>query len=432
MRRNAIVVVLVGALLAAACGGGDDEAGGDDDRRPAEGAVLLTTSEREAADPGADVRLAGQAVTGFGADLLAAVAADGGSGNVVVSPLSVALVLALTEPGATGAAQEQLRQVLGATDPAAFHASMSALEQRLLDLAAPPAGGDGEPGELVLRLADRAYLQDGYPFEPTYLDAIGSAYGPVLHGVDYEPDPDAVAHEINAFVDDVTDGLIPRLIEDGVLSRDTVLTLVNALYLKASWQEAFEASATEDGPFTRADGSSVTVPFLHGKATSSARGEEWVGATKAYVGGLVAQLILPDEGQMDAVVADLPAVLADYADRAGPGGPLALPKLETRFTADVSTALQAMGLTAPYERGGLLGIADDESLVLSKVLHETYLAVDEEGTEAAAATAAVFEATSAPVEQPLSVVLDRPFVLRIFDPASDATLFLGVVNDPTA
>lgn len=433
MRRTGLVLLLVGALLAAACGDdSDDPAGGGEG--PGGGGELdvqlLSDVDQEPAGD-TDPALAGRAVSDFGGALLAELA-GGADGNVVVSPLSIALVLAMMEPGATGAAQDQVRTLLGIGDPDAFHASMGALQQRLLGLAVQDQGGGGDPGELTLRLANRAYLQEGFPFEPVYLDAIGRAYGPVLYGVDYPPDPDAVAHEINRFVDELTEGRIPELLADGTLTVDTVLTLVNALYLHASWAEPFEAAATEDGPFTRADGSEVDVPFLHGTGDASARGDGWVAASKDYVGGLQVQLVLPDEGRLDEVLGDLAAVFEDYAQRAGPGGPLALPRFETRYQQELSSALKALGLTAPYEPGSLLGIAADDRLVLTKVVHETFLAVDEEGTEAAAATAAVFDVTSAPIDEPVPVVLDRPFVLRILDPASGATLFLGLIGDPTA
>src|SRR5690606_15878920 len=118
--------------------------------------------------------------------------------------------------------------------------------------------------------------------------------------------------------------------------------------LHASWAEPFEEAATEDGPFTRADGSEVTVPFLHGTGDASARGDHWVAAAKDYVGGLQVQLVLPDEGHLDEALADLPALFEDFEQRAGPGGPLALPRFETRWAEELSPALQALGLTAPY------------------------------------------------------------------------------------
>ena len=428
MRCARLAATLVGAgFLAATVGCGADEP----EERLTVG--VLSDVERAPADPSADPHVAGRAITALGHDLFDAAVASGGEGNVVVSPASVAIALALMEQGTVGPAQVQLRELLHIDDATAFHASMSAfelaLESRRLD---EPIEADEDPGQLSARIANAAFLQEGYPFEPTYLDAIGRSYGPVVRELDYRSDPDAAAHEINRFVADETEQRIPELIGDGVLSADTVLTLVNALYLKVSWQTVFEEDDTDDADFTRLDGSTVTVPLMEGHADATARGDGWVGGSKAYVGGLAAQFVLPDEGRFEDVAADLAAAFAGFESHPTGGAPLSLPRFETRHHQELTPALKALGLTAPYEEGNLLGIADDERLVLDQVIHETYLAMDEEGTEAAAATAAVFVPTAAPIEPPGPVVLDRPFLFRIFDHTTGATLFLGQVLDPTA
>ena len=420
-----MAVLFTGAMAMTACG--------SDGPEEAATVGVLTDVERAPADPSADPRVAGDALTTFGAELLTAAVATADEGsNVIVSPASVAIALAMMEPGTVGDAQTQVRELLHIDDPAAFHTSMSALEQNL-EARVPAAPTEGEePGELTARIANAAYLQQGYPFERAYLDAIGRSYGPVLREIDYEPDPDAAAHEINRFVADTTEDRIPELIADGVLQPDTVLTLVNALYLKVSWETAFEAERTEDDEFTRLDGSTVTVPLMRGPADSTAQGDGWVGASKTYVGHLVAQFVLPDEGRFDEVAADLSSVFGAFATDPRGGTALSLPRFETRYHQELSAALQALGLRAPYQQGSLLGIAADDELVLGAVLHETYLAMDEDGTEAAAATAVVLRATGLPVEPPAPVVLDRPFLFRLYDLDTNATLFLGQVLDPTA
>ncbi len=380
-----------------------------------------------------DARIAGGAVRTFGAELLRAAVAEAPDGNVVVSPTSVAIALAMLEPGAVGDARQQLRAVLRIDDASAFHGSLSAVAQSLAgrSLAAPTFPGE-EAGELTARIASAAFLQQGYPVEAAYLATIGRHHGPVLREVDYEPDPDAVAREINRFVAEETAERIPALIADGVLAADTALTLVNALYLKVSWQTAFRRERSEDHDFTRLDGSTARVPLMRGHADATARGDGWVGATKAYVGHLEAQIVLPDEGRFDEVVGRLaPAFDSFTTDRRG-GAALSLPRFVVRHHQELSPALRSLGLVAPYERGGLLGIADDDRLLLDAVLHETYLAVDEEGTEAAAATASVMRATGRPVEPPAPVVVDRPFAVRIHDHDTDATLFAGLILDPSA
>ena len=411
------------ALLAGACG--------DDDGRDGGGAALdaVPVADRSRPGPDDDPTVAGTPMTGFGADLLCVLTDEADDGaNVIVSPTSVAIALAMMEPGTVDDAGTQVRELLGIEDPAAYHAAMNALEQDLETRQVD--AGDEDAGELTLRIANAAFLQAGYPFEPDYLDTVGRHYGPVLNEVDFPPDPDAVAAEINRWVADNTEDRITDLIPDGALTADTVLALVNALYLRASWTEPFEERRTEDDTFSRLDGDEVAVPLMHGASDGSAQGDGWVGATKAYVGGLVAQFVLPDEGRFDDVAASVPEAFAEL-DRSTAGADLALPRFETRYGASLGAALQALGLTAPFENGRLLGIADDPRLVLSDAVHETFVAMDEEGTEAAAATALIFDATSGPIGEPVPVILDRPFLFRIHDPRTDATLFLGRVMDPT-
>jgi serpin B len=420
--------LIVVTCVAAACG---------DDGASSSSPVsfdAVPVADRARPGPDDDPHVAGDPMLGFGHTLLGAVADGAGAGagaNVILSPASIAVALAMMEPGTVEDAQVQVRDLLGIEDPAEYHAAMNALEQSLETRQVESFGDEGEPGELTARIANAMYLQRGYPFEPAYLETVGRHYGPVLDEVDFPADPDGVAHDINAWVADATEDRITDLIPDGTFDESTVMTLVNALHLHASWSQTFDAGATDDAPFTRLDGSQVEVPLMHGSSDASVAGDGWVGATKDYVGGLAAQFVLPDEGRFDEVAADLPAHLAEL-DQSAVGADLALPRFETRFDARLREALQAVGLTAPFQTAQLLGIADDPRLVLDEAIHQTFLAMDEEGTEAAAATALGFRATGAPVGEPVPVVLDRPFLFRIVDRETGATLFLGRVMDPSA
>jgi serpin B len=168
--------------------------------------------------------------------------------------------------------------------------------------------------------------------------------------------------------------------------------------------------------------------MMHGTGDTSAAGDGWVAASKAYVGRLQAQFVLPDEGRLDDV--DLAAAFGALAEQGVPGE-LVVPRFETRYHAGLAGPLAALGVPALFDTGNLLGIADDPDLVVGDVVHETWLAMDEQGTEAAAATAMEFEALGAPIGRAYPVVLDRPFWFRIWDPDTDATLFLGRITDPS-
>ncbi len=387
---------------------------------------LLSGADRIAAEASADPSVAGEAITAFGNELFSAVRGppDSDGLNVVVSPASVAIALAMLEPGAVDNGLDALHELLRIDDREAFHASMNALEQNLEARVPERAHNEGEdPGELTLSIANAAYFQAGYPFKQAYVDGVTSTYGPVLNEVDFSTDPDAIARRINDFVAAETKGRITDLVPDGAL--------VNALYLKASWLSVFDADATDDGTFTLSDGSETSVPLMQGFSDSSARGDQWVGATKSYVGGLSAQFILPDEGRLEEVAADLASVFADYEANRTSGAELVVPRFESRFHTDLPEPLRALGLSPLFdERGQLRGIAEDDRLVLDRAIHETFVAMDEEGTEAAAATVLTAVAVSGPFTPPVPVVLNRPFLFRIVDSQTGVTLLLGQVLEP--
>ena len=138
-------------------------------------------------------------------------------------------------------------------------------------------------------------------------------------------------------------------------------------------------------------------------------------------------------GRFDDVAGRFGAVIADFEQRRiHESAELAVPRFTTRFGAELSPVLRALGLTALYEPGHLLGIAPDDSLVLDKAIHQTFLAMDEDGTEAAAATIMAATATAASTTPPVPVVLDRPFLFRLFDRRTGTTLFQGRILDPLA
>ena len=193
-----------------------------------------------------------------------------------------------------------------------------------------------------------------------------------------------------------------------------------------------DEAATVDDDFTLLDGSAVTVPLMHGRSNRSGQGDGWVAATKHLVGNIDVEVVLPDDGRFDDVASRYGDVVAEYSTSSLGGAELVVPKFETRVRTELTDILVGLGLTAPFQEGNLMGIADDPQLVLDKALHETWLSIDETGIEAAAATVLLVMATSAPIGEPVPVVLDRPFLFRIVDNVSGATMFIGRVMNPTA
>jgi serpin B len=251
--------------------------------------------------------------------------------------------------------------------------------------------------------------------------------------VDYVADTEGARKLINGWVSDQTEQRIPELLVPGVLAPDSRLTLVNAIYLKAPWLEPFAVEATEPGPFTRADGTTVQVPLMGASAAMRhARGTGWQAVEIPYIGGSLAMtVIVPDDlaSFEAALTADqLASITGALAETQVT---LTFPKFSIETKAQLADVLAALGMPSAFADGAdFSGITTAEQLVISDVIHQANIDVDEKGTEAAAATAVVMRATGMPVE-PVTVRVDRPFIFALRDVPTGAVLFLGRVGDPS-
>jgi len=438
-RRDALRLAVLGAIaspLAAACGDG-----GSGNREP--GAVTdldLVRSDlgRSVGDPDAIPGLVA-ALHALAGGLYSRLAAE--PGNLVLSPYSVAVALGMTLPGAGGRTAAEMRDVLGVlgvTSDARFHGGLNALSAHVEGLAGPQDRADGSKAELALEGANQVYGQKGVGWERDYLDLLAREYGAGLRVVDFQNAHEDARVLINDWVADRTQDRIPELIPAGVLDHLTRLVLVNALYLKAPWESPFEKSLTESMPFRRPDGRSVRVdtmvqPML---ATTMTQGEGWRAARLPYAGRTLAMtLVLPDPGRMREVEPLLTS--GGWAEVMSEGRRTMLdvhvPRWTFRTQAALNDVLQQLGMRTAFDRHDAdFGPMTEEDLDLyvSAVLHEGFIAVDEEGTEAAAATAVVMRDESLPVTEPFHV--DRPFLFAIHDVEYGTPLFLGRVDDPSA
>ena len=387
---------------------------------------------RASADPGAAAGAAGD-LDAFGFDLLHAISAGGG--NTVFSPASISLALAMAELGAKGQTAAQMNAVLhgvvadGGLGLNALSAALAARSGSFKDSA-------GQDIELTLRIANAPFAQAGLALEPAFLDALASQFGAGLREVDYAADPEGARALINGWVKDETAGRIPELLAPGVISRYTKLTLVNAIYLKAPWETAFDKAGTAAAPFTRADGSVVSVPTMSGgeQATSYAAGPGWQAVELPYANGTLAMtIILPDN--LASFVAGLDG--AQFARITGSlvqrQVDLSLPRFKVQTQVDLAKTLGSLGMPLAFIPGqaDFTGITTEVPLNISAVIHQANISVDEQGTEAAAATAVVMVGLAAPAE-PVTVKVDHPFLFAVRDLASGAVLFLGQVTDPSA
>jgi serine protease inhibitor len=332
--------------------------------------------------------------------------------------------------GQTAAEMDAVMHSLGADQNAAW---LNALEAALATRSGTFKDDSGQDLTVALRIANAPFAQKDMALEKAYLEALASRFGAGIRLVDYVAATEEARKAINGWVDDQTEHRIPELLVRGVLTPQTRLALVNAIYLKAPWQTAFGAEATKPGAFTRADGSTVEVPMMHvGEALPHAAGAGWQAVELPYVGGALAMtVIVPDDlaSFERALTADQLASITEALAE----GPVSLtfPKFSIETKAELADILGALGMpTAFSDAADFSGITTAERLAISAVVHQANIDVDEKGTEAAAATAVVMRATGMPAE-PVTVRVDRPFLFALRDVPTGAVLFLGRVGDPS-
>ena len=411
-------VLLAVILVTVACNGGGSVG------------LAMAGTPRTAADP-ADAVKAGAAIDAFGFELLRA--ATSGDENAVLSPASIVLALAMTRPGARGETAAQLDDVLRAVASDEHAGWLNALDAALASRSGTFKDEAGKDQQVTLRIANAPFAQKDYAWNPDYLSALASRFGAGVRLVDYATATEAARKAINGWVDEQTEHRIPELLEPGVLDGLTRLVLVNAIYLKAAWQTAFPEASTSLQPFTRLDGTSINVPTMRlGETLQYASGAGWRAVELPYVGGSLAMtIIVPDD--LAAFQAQLDGdTFAAITDLLAPRPvDLSLPKFGIETKTDLATVLAAMGMPNAFDLSlaDFSGMTAQERLYISAVIHQANIDVDEKGTTAAAATAVVMRAGSAPGE-PVTLRVDRPFLFALRDIQTSAILFLGRVVEP--
>jgi len=399
------------------------------------GDVALARSDlpRASADP-AEASGAGRAIDAFGFDLYRELARNAGGADIVVSPASIAIALAMARAGARDETAAQMDAVLRSIGSDEGAAAINALDQALTGRSGNFKARDGKSYDLALRIANAPFAQRDLTLEPAFLDALASRFGAGVRLVDYKTDAEGARRLINGWVDEQTEARIPELLAPGILDALTRLVLVNAIYLKAPWEIAFPEASTKPGPFTRLDGSTVDVPMMSlEESFAYADATGWRAGELPYVGGSLAlTIIVPDD--LAAFESTLDAdTFGQVTEALAPRQvDLAMPRFETETMADLADLLIALGMPLAFDpfAADFSGITTEEPLYISNVIHQANISVDEKGTEAAAATAVVMRTTSAPSER-VELRVDRPFLFALRDGPTGAILFLGRVLDPS-
>ncbi len=354
--------------------------------------------------------------------------------NAFCSPYSISLALAMTYAGARGETAQQMAQALHFNLPQAeLHPAFNALDQALAGRG-QQVSAEGE--RFRLHVANALWGQQGFDFEPAFLDLLAENYGAGLRVLDFAAAPEPARQTINRWVEEQTESKIKDILPSGSIKSLTRLVLTNAIYFNATWMHPFQERATQDGAFHRPDGSTVTVPMMHTQTSFAyAEGQGYQAIELPYVGGEMSMVILlPAEGQFADFVAGLDgqrlgailqALQGDEVD-------LEMPRFSFESGLQLRQALTELGMEQPFSmEADFSGMTGRPDLYIDDVYHKAFVSVDEKGTEAAAATAVVMDLKGM-VREPRQVRVDRPFVFLIRDVQTGAILFLGHVVDPAA
>jgi serpin B len=399
-------------------------------------AAAFGVASNSHAEPIAPPNPAVHAVNQLGLDLHRQLATKPGK-SLLISPWSIQTALAMTYAGAAGTTRNEMAKVLHFdSNETNLHAGFHQISEAL---AAEAASSDGT---FAFNIANRLFGSKGFTFEKPFLSTVATWYGAPLEPIDFAQS-DAATRRINGWVEQQTKDRIRDLIPPGLLNADTRLVLANALHLKAAWEKEFAKRETKARPF-HVDGSApVPVPTLHDVAQYGYRDFGSFQAVSIPYRGCDLQFV--------AFVPKAPDGLAGVAGQLttetfttcqhlpGTEVDLFLPKLKLEPDGiALSSQLQALGLKSAFDLPP--GSADfsrmanpsKDRLLISEVVHKTFLQLDEKGTEAAAATAVIMARATAILQKPKPVVvrIDRPFVFAIQHRTSGACLFLGQVTDP--
>jgi serpin B len=355
-------------------------------------------------------------------------------GNIFYSPHSISEALAMTYGGARSETEKQMAAAMRFTLPQAqLHAAMNALDAALASRGQGAKGKDDEP--FSLKVVNAIWGQKDYKFETSYLDLLAENYGAGLRILDFIKSPEGSRKTINDWVAKETEQRIKDLLPLGAINDATRLVLTNAVYFNGGWLSPFAKEATADGAFNLLDGRKITAPMMHQSSSMGyAAGAGYQAVELKYDGGELSMVILlPTAGNFKAFENSLDGLTLGKII----GGlksntvNLTMPRFEFDSEFGLNDALKALGMPFAFtDAADFSGMTGKRELVISDVVHKAFVAVDEFGTEAAAATGVVVGITSAPLD-PATVTVDRPFIFLIRDIATGAVIFTGRVVDPS-
>lgn len=431
--RVTVSIVLVSLLMAACGASGSDSVDETTDSyvvptnpTPAASSTVGSGSERlalpvsaglerAAVDPNAPTETLAAGWNDAGFELLRRLPAEE---NVVFSPTSIGHALLMAAAAGDDITRSAIESAFGL--PEGAHEAWNSIDA---------AFESSQSDQVTVTIADRIWPRVGVEPDQEWVDLLATQHGSDVVPLDYVNEPDASRQIINDWVSDRTETLIPELLPDGFINPTTALVLTDAVYFAADWETPFGKYGPVDGTFTTSDGLEVDVSFMQQLELDDRRGtgDGFVGAEIPYAGDDYSMLILvPDTGRYDEILERLDQDLLNEIDNTFTTGPyeLLVPKWTDDYQINLLEWLTEIG-AAP---GSYPKITPDATL--GAAVHAADIAVDEQGTVAAAATAIGFP-DSGPPEPELTVAADQPFIYLIRHRTTGLVIFAGHVTDPT-
>lgn len=362
--------------------------------------------------------------------------------NLFFSPFSISLALAMTYAGARGETEQQMADTLHfILEQERLHPSFNWLDS---ELAKRGQGVENEYGKgFELNITNAIWGQKDYQFLVDFLDILAENYGAGLRGLDFINEPEQSRITINQWVSEQTEGRIKDILPPGIIDELTRLVLANTIYFNAAWLHTFSERSTIDSPFHLLEGEQVTVPMMKQKEHFSyTEGNGYQAIELPYytgqgsndeMGGFSMTVLLPKEGEFKSFEDSLDAQLVDsiISDMESTQVILTMPKFDFEFEFILKEILSAMGMPIAFSPSAdFSGMTVAEQLFIKDVIHKAFISVDEQGTEAAAASIVV--AVAGAQAEPPRFNIDRPFIFLIRDHITGTILFIGRVLNPDA
>ena len=346
-----------------------------------------------------------------------------GEENIMISPFSVTSALSMTLNGASGSTFEAIRSTLGLKDK-----TLQQINETYLKLMTEMIPVDER---VIVEIANSVWVEKRLTVKQPFITALQTWYKAEARDIDVT-DPGAVGM-VNGWIADKTHDKIRDMLSD--LDPDLAMLLINAVYFNGKWKFEFDKAKTTQDPFFAPSGSK-TVPMMHQTTNLQTSKKDDVTLVELPYGqgNYTMMVVLPDEGTSVSEVASelTPALWKEWTNQLTENGvhevELSMPRFKYDYKRLLNSDLSSLGMSVAFTPMADFNNISDQDLAISRVLHQTFIETNEEGTEAAAATVVEMFTTSMPVTMPVKI--DRPFLYFIREGSTGTILFMGYVNDP--